>query len=499
MKTIYNALVLSLLVLVISCSEETENTQLENPATFAQLDDIDLGDSGAAEISAYDPQSKKLFVVNNDITSRIDIVDMSDVTLLELEGSIDITPYGASVQSVSVKNGLLAAAIGASTKTDNGVIVIFNTSDLSEEAVVGVGALPDMVTFSPDGNFIVSANEGEPASDYSVDPLGTISIIDVKNNFTVSTLNFNGFAGDLESLKNKGYRVFGPEADLSMDTEPEYVAISDDSKTAWVTLQENNGVAKVDLVTKSITTVFPLGYKDHNSIYNEIDASNSDGGVKFFKWPVKGMYLPDAIAAYQQNGNHYFITANEGDVREYDTYVENVRVSTLLLDPTIFPTGDNLKAVSQLGRLNVTTAQGDTDNDGDYDELFSYGARSFSIWNGETGELVYDCGNDLEQRVIINSSLYDDGRSDDKGVEPEGVVVAKMSGRIIAFIALERADAVAIYDITNVTSPTFIKLIPTGDAPEGILFISATDSPNGKSLLIVSSENDGLVKVYQPE
>jgi hypothetical protein len=93
--------------------------------------------------------------------------------------------------------------------------------------------------------------------------------------------------------------------------------------------------------------------------------------------------------------------------------------------------------------------------------------------------------------------LYDDTRSDDKSVEPEAIALGTVGNKKIAVVGMERADAFAIYDVTNPTQPKFIKMYKTGDAPEGILFIPASKSPIGQSLIVVSSENDGLVKVYK--
>jgi hypothetical protein len=167
-----------------------------------------------------------------------------------------------------------------------------------------------------------------------------------------------------------------------------------------------------------------------------------------------------------------------------------------MLDGTAFPNATVIKQDAQIGRLTITTTLGDTDNDGDFDELCSFGSRSFSIWNGNTGELVYYSKNELDVKAK-ELNVYDDNRSDDKAAEPEAVTLGKVGSKTIAFEGLERADAIAIYDVTNPTNPLFIKLIKTGDAPEGVLFIPAAKSPVQQSLLVVSSENDGAVKIYK--
>ncbi len=452
---------------------------------------------GAAEISAYDPKTKQLFVVNNaGDQSSIDVVDLSDPTSPTLVKSIDITPYGAGVNSVAVSKGLLAAAVEAEEATHPGVVVFFDTEDLSEVSNVTVGALPDMVTFSPNGQFALVANEGEPNDEYTDDPEGSVSIIQIHSSFAVTTLGFEGFNSAEEALEHDGYRVFGPHANLAEDTEPEYITVSDNSLVAWVSLQENNGLARIDLVTKTITGIFPLGFKDYSLAENAIDASDEDGIIQQSPRPAFGMYQPDAIEAYKSMGTNYVVTANEGDARDYDGFSEEERVEDLMLDETAFPNAATLQQEENLGRLEITTTLGDTDGDGAYEELYSYGARSFSIWDGGTGMQVYDSGNEIED-IIIAEGLYEDGRSDAKGVEPEGVVIGRIGEHTIAFIGLERVDAVVVYNVSDPYYPVFLQVLKSGDAPEGLLFIPAKDSPNGKDLFIVSSEGDGQVIIFE--
>lgn len=452
---------------------------------------------GAAEITAYDPRTMRLFVVNNaGDQSSVDVVNLEDPASPMLIASIDITPYGEGVSSVAVSKGLLAAAVEADGVDTPGSVVFFDTEDLSEVEVVTAGALPDMVTFSPNGRFALVANEGEPSDDYSIDPEGSVSIIQIRPRFEVTTLSFSGFDNMQSSLEEAGLRIFGPDATLAQDLEPEYIAVSDNSLTAWVSLQENNGIARIDLESKTITDIFPLGFKDYSLAENAIDVSDEDGEIMLANWPALGMYQPDAIAAYKVMGTNYIITANEGDSRDYDGFSEEERVEDLMLDPTAFPDADELQKEAEMGRLKITTTLGDTDGDGDYDELYSYGARSFSIWDGNTGMQVFDSGNEVE-KIIMDAGLYDDGRSDDKGVEPEGVTVGKIGERTLAFVGLERVDAVVVYDVTDPYAPRFMQLLESGDAPEGLIFIPAKESPNGKNLFIVSSEGDGQVLIFE--
>jgi DNA-binding beta-propeller fold protein YncE len=503
----------SLLVLALaSCKKDTPITTEpeffvnEDASSFAETASFDVGETGAAEITAYDPITKKLFVVRNENEglpnqlNQIEVIDFSNPSAMKSIGNIAVLPFGGAVNSVAVHDGKLAAAIQATDKQANGKVVVFKTSDYSKIAEVVVGALPDMVTFSPDGKYILSANEGEPNVAYTNDPIGTVSIISVADNYAVTTLDFSAMAGQQADLISKGFRIFGKNASFLSNIEPEYITISDDSKTAWVTLQENNAIAKINISSKTITNIFPLGFKDYSVAGNEIDPSDPDNVYKAGKWNVKGMYLPDAIAVLEDNGTPYLFTANEGDARDYEGYSEVLRIKNkdVKLDPTAFPDAATLKLDANLGRLNVTTTLGDKDNDGDLDELYSFGSRSFSVWNGNTGAQIFDSKNELD-KACVTANVYDDGRSDDKSVEPEGVTIGKVGNKKVAFIGMERADAVAVYDVTVPSKPVFLQLLKCGDAPEGVLFIAAKDSPTKKSLLLVSSEGDGVIKVYSPK
>lgn len=479
---------------------------IENPGTFSLAGSIDIGGLGAAEIATFDAKTNKLFVVNNSAgNNRIDVIDFSDPTQPEFLTSINVTPYGGLVNSVDARDGFLVAAIEAVSKTNAGKAVVFNTTDYAEVKTITVGALPDMVTYSPDGKYIITANEGEPSADYSIDPIGTISIIDVKNNYSVSTLDFSSFASIETELKSKGLRKFGPNASFAQDMEPEYVTVSADSRTAWVTLQENNSIAKLDLVSKTITDIFPLGFKNYNLAENAIDPSDRplplNSVISFNTWPVYGVYMPDGIAVLEDNkGVPYLFTANEGDAREYSTFAEEVRISSgaVVLNPAVFPNAAALKLPENLGRLNITSTLGKNSMTNQYDALYSFGSRSFSVWNGNTGAQLFDSKNELDRKVYA-AGWYDDDRSDNKSVEPEGITIGEVNKRKLAFVGMERVDAVAVYDVTDPLQPKFLQLLATGDAPEGVLFISAKDSPNKRSILVVSSEADGMIKVYMPE
>ena len=514
MKTLQRTLLAAAIICTLNSCENDDNSVVTPPVdtsiNFQYRTTITVGGEGAAEISAFDPTSNKLFTVNTEL-DQISIYNLTDVNAPVLETPIDVSGFGAP-NSVAVNNGKLAIAVEANNKQAAGKIYVYNTSDSSLANEYNVGSLPDMVTFTKDGNFILSANEGEPNDDYTVDPNGTVSIIDVANNI-VTTLDFSAFNSQEASLEAQGFRVFGPNANLAADVEPEYIAVSEDSQYAWVSLQENNGIARINLLTKTIEAIYPLGFKDYSLSGNSIDASDRDNVNELKTWPVFGMYQPDAITSVNINGTDYIISANEGDSREYEGtpgYVGEDRVKDLVLDATAFPASENYQNDENIGRLKIALDMGDTDNDGDYDQLYNYGARSFSVWSAD-GNLLYDSGNEISTRVLaetpdrFNWDWEDnetDKRSDDKGAEPEMVEVLNIGNeRYILFVGLERNSQVMVYDITNPTAPQFLQILQrnTDYAPEGITVVKAADSPTGKALLIISYEDSGTVSIYENE
>ncbi len=465
---------------------------------------------GAAEISAFDPLSDRLFVVNAE-ENALDVLDLSDLSSPNLINSINLDGVGAGVNSVAVSNGTIAVAVANNPEQNPGVVAFFDADGNLLDSVT-VGALPDMVTFTPDGSRVLVANEGEPNDDYTVDPEGSISIIDVATK-EVTTASFTAFNDQQEALVSSGVRIFGPKATVAQDLEPEYIAVSGDNTTALVTLQENNAVAVVDIANSKVINILPLGFKDHSQKANSLDPSNEDAGINLATFSnLFGMYQPDAIASYEVSGQTYYVTANEGDARDYAGFSEEVRVSDLTLDPTVFPDAVTLQQDKVLGRLKTTTTLGDTDGDGDFDKIYSYGGRSFSIWDS-TGNLVFDSGKQIE---TITANLFPnlfnsqgtldsfDSRSDDKGAEPEGVVVGEIGGRSYAFIGLERIGGVMIYDVSDPRAPKFVSYQNSTDesgnaidiAPEGLTFISAEDSPNGKPVLIVTNEFSNSTTIF---
>ncbi|MES2626455.1 MAG: choice-of-anchor I family protein, partial [Pseudomonadota bacterium] len=498
--------------------------------------------AGAAEIVAHDPQTQTLFVINA-ADKTVDILDLSDPTQPSLLSTIDVAleiPASGGINSVAVHDGLVAIAVENDDKQANGWVAFYDTAGHYLNHVEA-GALPDMVTFTHNGNYVLLANEGEPSSDYQTDPEGSVTIVDVSNGALSAIAVSAGFS-DFNNMDLTGIRISGPGASVAEDLEPEYIATSHDSRTAWVTLQENNAIAEIDIRSATVTSIRSLGTKNYNTPGFGLDGSDRDSGINIKNWPIRGLYMPDGIAAYETKGRTFLITANEGDAREYInsttaancptlpffsysggncTYLDEARISSLDLDNTLFPAPleATLKNNANIGRLKIVRTEGNPDHDGDYEQLFTYGTRSISIWD-ESGAQVYDSGDTLERMTALAdpanfNSSHDannsfDTRSDDKGPEPEGVTVGKVRGNLYAFVGLERVGGVAVFDVTEPAATKFVSYTNNRDfsvgdvsaeyagdlGPEGILFIKAEDSPTGAPLLVLGNEISGTTTVY---
>ncbi|GLR18270.1 choice-of-anchor I family protein [Portibacter lacus] len=476
---------------------------------------------GTAEIVAYDSSSQRLFVLNSEAV-KVEVLDFSDPLNITEIAELDMSNYGAGATSVAVHDGIVAATVENGPDAD-GVVVLFDINGIEITNLL-VGNLPDMVTFTPAGDYILIANEGQPADEYSVDPEGSISMIDISadiENVTqedVLNINFNAFDQDSLALVNAGVRIFGLGSSVSQDLEPEFITISDDGSYAWISLQENNAIAVLNLETKTIEKFFPLGAKDHSLPANVLDVSDDTDDIIFSTHPVKGLFMPDAIANYTVDGVTYIVTANEGDQREYGVIDEDVSIGdgSYILDTEAFPHAEIMKKDYVLGRLAVSPYSGDTDGDGDFDEIYVFGGRSFSIWNSSTGALEYDSGSDFE-KITANDSVYGElfnasnsnnnfkNRSDNKGPEPEGVTIATIGEKFYAFITLERTGGVMVYDITDPTAAffeTYINSRQLGDdeggdlGPEGIIYITPASSPIDTAMVVVANEVSSTISIY---
>ncbi|WP_297332461.1 choice-of-anchor I family protein [Flavobacterium sp.] len=497
--------------------EPTQDIELQYVGSF----DPSGTNSSTCEIVAYDPATERLFTTSA-VAGFLDVIDFSNPESPEVINSVDMNPYGG-VTSVAVKNGMVAVASPNAEEYLNGSVVFFN-ADGEFQSQVTVGALPDNITFTPDGTKVITANEGQPNSDYSIDPEGSVSVIDVTGGMAgltdanVTTLDFNAYNAQEAALIASGVRKLKAESTMAQDFEPEYVAVSADSQKAWVTLQENNAIAEIDLTNISIADVWALGTKDMSLPGNGFDISDNNGEILIANWPINAYYIPDAVASYSVNGVNYIVTANEGDEKEYDGFEERTTIGNngYVLDAAEFPQAAMLKKSHNAGRMRVTNLDGDTDNDTQFEEIYCVGSRSFSIFNADTKQIVFDSGDDFEMYTamtpafnpIFNADSEDNeqkGRSRAKGPEPEGVTVATILNRTFAFISLERIGGVMVYDVTDPANAVFTDYKNNrsttayeGDhGPEGITFINDTDSPDGKNYIIVANEISGTLTIYE--
>lgn len=470
--------------------------------------------AAAAEITAYDHVSQRLFVVNGAL-GTVDVLDLRVPSAPTLVSSISVREFGSGANSVAAHDGIVAIAIEGPVKTAQGTVAFYRATTLALISSARVGALPDMVTFTPDGQTVLVANEGEPDPSYQLDPEGSVGIIDVRDvtRPTVRLADFTAWNGQEDALRRSGVRIFGPGASAAQDFEPEFIAVSADSRRAWVTLQENNALAVVDVAQARVERIVPLAYRDHNVAGHGIDASDRDNAVNIRPWPVLGMYQPDAIAAFTAQGKTFLVTANEGDPRDYAAYHEEMQVGTNL-NPAIFTAtrcNGSCLGDANLSRLVVTKALGLDAASGQFNALYTFGTRSISVWTAD-GTQVWDSGEEIERRtsalpmVKFNASntgnSFDD-RSDNKGPEPEGVTVGTLGAKTYAFVGLERVGGVMVYDVTQPSAPSFVTYAntregATGDlGPEGIHFVPASRSPNKAPLLIVGNEVSGTTVIYQ--
>lgn len=524
--------------------------------------------TSAAEIVSYDACSDRLYVVNAQ-AKRVDVLSMDEKGIPTQSAFIDLNGAGnaasiniGAANSVAVSNGLVAVAIENSNKTDNGIIALYRSDDLSLITTFPAGALPDMVGFSKDGRYIATANEGEPNSGYSVDPEGSVTLVDLSQSVTnaeVTQIGFGEFDNAHANELPANVRISGPNASVAQDLEPEYLTFADNGKI-YVALQENNAMAIINPENKSVEKIVGLGEKSWSEA--KLDASDKDKIVGNFKsYPqLVGLYMPDTLDSYSVNGNTYIVSANEGDGREYgfkttqdrcdqanfkwdeddyqgtDAYTSKEGTCLSHLDEVRgkklkvaddHPLAPALKDEQLLGRLKIikpATTLSASDN------IQAFGARSFSIWD-ENGELVFDSGDDFETIALINegknfnstndSNDSGDNRSDDKGIEPEAIEVAQINGRHYAFIGLERQGGIMVYDITQPKQAVFLHYVnhrnydqPVCTQVEDSECANDTYNPlagdlapesinyftrNGSHFIAVGNEVSGTTSVYRIE
>ena len=477
----------------------------------------------AAEIVSYDKKTQRTFVVNAE-SGKVDVVRSTDIKKPTLLSSLNIradiqkhfNKQAGAANSVDVFDGLLAVAIEAKTKTDAGWIAFYDTQNLTFVNAVNVGALPDMVTFTARGKYLLAAMEGEPSDKtYALDPVGEIAVIDInwqnnELNTVVTRLDFTEFnqgAARFNELP-KQLILNGFQASVAQDLEPEYIAVNKSATKAYVSLQENNAIAVINLAEKRIEKIMALGFKDHLQAGNEFDGNDQDNKAMLKNEPALGMYQPDSIAVITLDGTDFVLTANEGDDRSdwvsnlgqavceagnfYYHLQDQVCADDIKLK-TIF-NSDVYNPINKQNRLDFSHFQknalyqdavknvnfsysatkqfGDLNADGKIDRMLTFGGRSFSIWNMHTEKLVFDSGNDFEritaQKYGANfnqshSKTKAENRSGKKGPEPEALTTGVVNGKTYAFIGLERMGGIMVYDISQPAQAQFVQYINNRD------------------------------------
>lgn len=542
---VFFSLLFTLVFLLASVVPAKSNSGVFN---ITELSRIVSGDGeGGAEIPTYHPASKRLFATNG-ARNTVDVYDLSNPEKPVRINRVDLKNFGSDVTSVAAGRDVVVAAVHkAETFSANGVPSLPNgvlvVMDLDGKVISSPdlkGVLPDAVTFTPSGTQALVAIEGQPvcakddpattineSTDYlkAVDPLGGVSIVDLSDprNPDVSFVGFKGFT--VSELRAKGLALSSVVNDASKDLEPEYIVALDEMK-AYVTIQEANGIGVLDLQSQAWIDVRRAF--ESKLVGTPIDTSDRDSGRGPRSYAnVVGASQPDAIAGFKIGSGHYLVTANEGDAREYSCLNDDLRASSLKVDSRRFQDWKTWSANSELGRSKVNPNAGDRDGDGDIDTIHLRGARSMTIYRN--GAVLWDSGKLLEeiqtsafgvQNINGSHSLSTDkstvnylpqDRSDDKGSEPEGIAVGIVGDARVAVLGLERMSALVVFDISNLRAPSLIKWIQmmpvtstpvsqaTAWSPEGVVFVPAEKSPNGKALFITSFELSGSLTIHQIE
>ncbi len=419
-----------------------------------------------AEVAAYDAARNQVFILGGQG------VDVLDATSLEFKFGLPRVDAQAGTpatlgggNSVAVFGDVLAVAYDGSERGADGAVVLYDLSGptpIISRVVTGPDfSTPDQITFTPDGSKTLVAIEAEPGDDYATDAKGGVAIIDVATG-DLTFADFDAFDSAAAELRAAGVRLTGratpddqPNTALpSRDLEPEYIAVDAAGTKAYVALQEANSIGILDIASGEFENILSFGLKDHSLAGFGIDASDRDGGANIRSLPIFGMFQPDGIATFETGGRTFIVTANEGDAREWGDFVEPIRINdaSVVLDPTAFPAAvaARLKDNTVAGRLEISRHTGDTDGDGDYDQLHVFGGRSISIFEvtAEGLDLVWDSGDTIDEVVAAQFPFrYDDGRSDNKGAEPEHLTLATIDGTLQAIVGLERASMLMSFEI----------------------------------------------------
>jgi 2',3'-cyclic-nucleotide 2'-phosphodiesterase / 3'-nucleotidase / 5'-nucleotidase len=475
-------------------------------------------DAGATGALAWHAPSQSVLSANRE-AGTLDVIDLSDPAAPQRVRSIEL---GGRPSGVAVHGDIVAVAVHGADVADRGRVVLLDPEGgLLGSAEVGVG--PAMLAFTPRGSRLLTADEGEPSPDYSVDPAASVTIIDLSDGPAAARALVVAFAdfdagGPRAAELHPAIRITGPNASVARDLEPESLAISADGSTAWVSLQENNALAVIDIPSATVRELVPLRSSDLG--FAGIDASAADGGINIVPWPLLGMFQPGGLAVYETGARSFLVTANTGALRDLPGFSEAARVRDLRLDPDAFADAEDLQSPENMGDLLVAAGNGDTDDDGDHDILFAAGTRSFSVWDLQSWSLVFDSADEFEQHLAASdpasfNSAADsqpsfDQRSTMSGAEPKALVLGRIDERTYAFIGLAQQGGVMIYDITRPARASLAAYLENRDwagdpatgtagdlGPESLLFIEASTGPDGRDLLVVANAVSGTLSVWE--
>ena len=405
---------------------------------------------------------------------------------------VAVDPAGRGFAAVTVKGA----------PEERGVVVFLDLTDGRVLGFVGVGFAPDAASFSADGSSLVVANEGEPGD--AADPAGSVSVV----RLGAGALELERAPVEEIALETAdGLRVHPARRDgPARDLEPEYVCAQ--GGRAYVTLQENNGVAVVDIASASLAGVHGLG-----AVEVELDPSDEDGRRGPYE-RVTALPMPDQVASFERFGRPFLVTADEGDDRGdwgESELGDVARLGALTADGRVsLRWRQRVDSSPGLARLEVCAHSGDADGDGVIDEPRALGTRGVSVWDARTLERVGGTGSALERAMAEEGAWYNatgadepetDGRSDNRGPEPEGVVVGEVDGAPVAFVGLERPGAIAAVDLRDPRRPRVASLEVAAArghyAVEGLCFVPAERSPFAGPMLLAAFEGSGEVVAYE--
>lgn len=475
-------------------------------------------DNGGVDLVTYDKFNNYVYFLNKS-QSRIEVYDYSKLSQPIFKHYITAATSNISGIDVYLKT---VAIVGYDSPQSSGKLEFYDEKGTAL-GQYPTGSTPKNVTFSPNGTWVLVANEGAPSDDYTVDPIGSVTVLAINNgipNTPPSAVVFIDFTKLDTTAYDPMIQVYGNNGNQlpSQDLEPENIAINPTSTKAYVTLQENNAVAVIDILSAKLDTVIGLGYKDHSGV--GLDASDVKSNIDINTYHrLFGLYRPDGIASFSSGGTTYFVTANEGAYRDYTAYSELASISDFILDFNQFPNLASLYQDTSLGNLKLTNTLGNYDNNLYQDSLFCYGGRSISIWT-ESGQMIWDSGDEFEQLIAqmfpneFNSSANDNNsrksRSDDMGPEPECITIGEVDGTTYAFVGLKQMGGFMIYDLTDPTDPQFVSYelnrdfsasannMSAGDLGiSDIEFVPALVSPTGFAILFVANEVSGTLTTYE--